>query len=373
MGAEIEVKKVESKKELMEFIKFPWKVYQNDPYWVPPLIMDVKLILGKKNPFWEHAEKELFIARRDGETVGRISAIIDQNYIDFHKEKMGFFGFFESVEDYLVAESLLNKAKEWLKKNGMEKIAGPMNPSTNDEVGLLIDGFDWSPFILMTYNPRYYIDFMERYGLVKKMDYFAYLIEVAKGPLEKLEKVAEKIRERNPDIKIRQANLKDWANEVENVRRIYNNAWAENWGFVPWTKEEFNTQAMKLKSFLIPGTIPIAEVDGRPVGMLITVPNYNEVTKRMDGRLNPWTILKFLWYRRKITTQRLPIMGVVKEYQKRGIETLLILEGLKGSQKIGYKYCECSWVLEDNILTQRAAEMMGGRIYKKYRVYGTTI
>ena len=373
MAGDIEIKEVKTRKELMEFIKFPWKVYQKDPYWVPPLINDVKLILSQKNPFWHHAEKELFLARRDGKSVGRISAIVDQNYINFHNEKTGFFGFFESVEDYTVAENLFNKAREWLKGKGMEKMAGPMNPSTNDEVGVLIEGFDSSPYILMTYNPKYYIDFMEKYGLVKGMDFFAYSIEVDKAPLERLEKVAKKIREKNPDVKIRQGNLKNWKNEVENVRTIYNNAWEKNWGFVPWTKEEFYTEAMKLKPFLVPGTIPMAEVDGKAVGMLVTVPNYNEVTKRMNGKLNPWTILKFLWYRKKINTQRLPIMGVVKEYQKRGIETLLMLEGLKGSQKVGYKYCECSWVLEDNILTQRAAEFMGGKVYKKYRVYQATI
>jgi len=373
MAGGIEVKEVKTKKELMEFIKFPWKVYENDPYWVPPLVRDVKLILSEKSPFWHHAEKQLFVARRDGKSVGRIAAIIDHNYIDFHEEKAGFFGFFESIQDYAVAENLLNEAREWLREKGMEKMAGPMNPSTNDEVGLLIQGFDSSPYILMTYNPKHYIDFMERYGLAKRMDLFAYSTEVDKCPLEELEKAAEKIRERTPGIKIRQARLKDWKNEVENVRIIYNNAWEKNWGFVPWTKEEFYTEAMKLKPFLVPGTIPIAEADGKAVGMLITVPNYNEVTKKMNGKMNPWTILKFLWYRKKITTQRLPIFGVIKEYQKRGIETLLMLEGLKGSQRGGYKYCELSWVLEDNILTQRAAELMGGKLYKKYRVYETNI
>jgi len=373
MAGDIEVKEVRSEKELMDFIKFPWEIYKNNPYWVPPLIRDVKLLLSQKNAFWQHAEKELFLARIDGRTVGRIAAIIDHNYINFHKEKMGFFGFFESLEDYRIAESLLNKAREWLKGKEMEKMAGPMNPSTNDEVGFLLEGYDSSPYILMTYNPKYYIAFMEKYGLVKEMDYFAYLVEVDKGPLERLEKVVEKIREKNPNIRIRQARLKDWNNEVESVRQIYNNAWESNWGFVPWTKEEFYTEAMKLKPFLVQGTIPFAEVGGKVVGMLVTVPNYNEVTKRMNGKLNPWTILKFLWYRKKITTQRLPIFGVLKEYQKRGIETILMLEALKGSQRVGYKYCECSWVLEDNILTQRAAEMMGGKLYKKYRVYQTRI
>jgi len=373
MAGNIEVKEVRTKKELVNFIRFPWKVYRNDPYWVPPLIRDVKLILGEKNPFWKHAKKELFVARREGKPVGRISAIIDHNYINFHKEKMGFFGFFECLEDYTIAENLLNKAMEWLKGEGMEKMVGPMNPSTNDELGILIEGFDSSPYILMTYNPKYYIYFMERYGLTKQMDFFAYLIEIEKAPLKKLEKAAEKIRERNPGIKIRQAKLKDWENEVENVRTIYNNAWENNWGFVPWTKEEFYTEAMKLKPFLVPGTIPIAEVNGKPVGMLITVPNYNEVTKKMNGKLDPWTILKFLWYRKKISTERLPIMGVVKEYRRRGIETLLFLEALKSSRRVGYEYCESSWVLEDNILTQRAIEFLGGRLYKKYRVYGTSI
>lgn len=182
MPGNIEVREVKTKKELMEFIKFPWKVYQNDPYWVPPLINDVKLILSEKNPFWQHAEKELFLARRDGKSVGRISAIVDDNYINFHNEKLGFFGFFESVEDYTVAENLLNRTREWLRDKGMVKMAGPMNPSTNDEVGFLIEGFDSSPYILMTYNPKYYIDFMERYGLVKGMDFFAYLTEVDKVP-----------------------------------------------------------------------------------------------------------------------------------------------------------------------------------------------
>ena len=365
----MEIVPIENKKLLNEFIKFPWQIYQNDPCWVPPLINEIEFLFSEKNPFWKHAEKKLFLVKENGRLLGRIAAIIDFNHINFHQEKCGFFGFFEAVNDYSVAEKLLNVVCKYLKEKNMKLMRGPMNPSTNDECGFLLEGFDSPAKIMMTYNPQYYPEFMERYGLKKAKDFYAYLAPVTGEQIERLSRVGELVKKREPLLVIRQVNLKKFAEELGRIKQIYNSAWSENWGFVPMTDEEIELMAKRLKPLIIPEILQIAEFDSKPAGFLMAIPDYNQVLKKVNGQLNLIGIIKFLFYKNKIDSLRSITLGVCPEYRKRGIDALLYLESLKGAMKKGYKYCEYSWISEENILTQRAAEMMGGKLYKKYRIY----
>lgn len=366
---DIQIQAVETKKDLIDFIKFPQAVYKDNPYWVAPLVTERKLLLTDKNPFWKHSDKILFLAKRGNRVVGRIEAAVDYNYIKFQREECGFFGFFECLPDYKIAQRLLDTVRGWLKAKGMRVIRGPFNPSTNDECGFLLEGFDSSPFIMMTYTHKYYLEFVERYGLIKAKDLFAYIMPVSGEASQKLVRVAELTRKKFPEIMIRPLDLSNYYKDVEKVKVVYNASWSKNWGFVPWTGEEFDILAKQLKPLAEPEIVCFAQIDGKPVGFLIALPDYNQVLKKLNGRMGPVEIIKFLWYRKKITNLRLMAMGVFPEYRKRGIDALLYLEALKAAQKKGYKECELSWILEDNVLIQRAAEMMGGRIYKKYRIY----
>lgn len=365
----MEIRQVTTAAEFNKFMKYPWSVYKNDRNWVPPLFMDVKFNL-KESPFWEHAESRLFMAFDSaGKPVGRIAAIIDHNYIKFHEEPVGFFGFFECENNPAVAKALYDKAAEWIKSKGLEIMRGPMNPSTNDECGFLCEGFDEPPRLMMPYNPRYYLDLAEQCGLKKAKELYAYEMDISNGPLERLKRVVEIAYKKNPGLKVRQLNLKDFDNEIKKALVVYNAAWEKNWGFVPWTTKEFMTIAKRMKDFFYPGTTLIAELDGKPAGILIGVPDYNYVMKKMNGRLFPLGLLKFLYYKNRIKAMRLMIMGVVKEFRLRGIEGAMYYEGLKNSITRGFEKSEFSWILDDNLMTQRGAEMMGGKLYKKYRIY----
>ena len=366
----MEIRAVQTKQDHKAFIEFPWSIYKGDANWVPPLISDIDFVLGQNNPFWEHAEKELYLAYdRSNKIVGRIAGIIDHHYIKFQSENVGFFGFYESVNDKEVAKALYAKVFEWLKSKGIEKMRGPMNPSTNDECGFLCDGFDSAPRIMMPYNPEYYLSLAESSGLKKAKELYAYDMQVTDGPVERLERIAEIVYKKNPGLKIRKFSLNNFEEEIRKALEVYNEAWEKNWGFVPWTQKEFYTMAVRLKDLLLLDVTLLAEIEGVPVGMLIAVPDYNFILKKINGRMDLLGILKFLFYRGKIKALRLMIMGVVKKYRQKGIEGAMYYESLKNSLRLGYKNCEFSWVLDDNVMTHRAAEMMGGKLYKRYRLY----
>jgi GNAT superfamily N-acetyltransferase len=366
----MQIEQVSDKKGLDLFILFPWKVYQEIPNWVPPIISEMKFILGDKNPFFHHAEAAYFLARKDGVVVGRIAAIVDRNHINIHKEQVGFFGFFECLRDVAIAQGLINAAAAWLRERDIEIMRGPMNPSVNDECGFLLDGFDSPPMIMMTYTPQYYLDYMERSGLTKSRDLFAYISiikDVSAGG--RLEKLASGVRARVPGLTVRPANMKQFQRELETVKDIYNSAWSHNWGFVPMTDEEIESMAKRLRPLIVPELLIMAEVNGSPAAFFMAVPDYNQVLSKINGRMGPVGIMKFLWYSRKIRDIRVLTMGVKEEYRKRGIEGLLYLESFKAAMKKGYERAEMSWILEDNVLMQRGCELMGGKLYKKYRIY----
>lgn len=374
----MKIKIVSNKKELLKFIKFQWKVYKNDPHWVPQLVSDTKLLFDeKKNFFWEHAEKKLFYVEDEkGNILSRAAGVIDYNFIKFHNEQTGFFAFFECLnipQKKEVTSILLSAVESWLKEKNMKKILGPTAPSTNDEMGLLIEGYDSDPVLMMPYNPQYYHELLLSYGFKKVKDLYAYKITKETLPLERLKKITDSVKEKYPELVVRPVNLKNFAQEIKYAVDIYNNAWEKNWGFVPWTEKEFVSQALRLKPLIKPEFVLFAFIKDEPIGMIIAVPNYNEVLKKLNGKLGPLEILKFLYYKNKIKSLRIMIMGIKKEYRNRGIEALLYYETILNGLKENYEWGELSWILEDNVMMNRAAEALGAKLYKKYRVYEKVI
>ena len=369
INQELNVWEVEKKQDLMTFIRFPWQIYQGDRYWVPPLIKDHLLKFSEKNPFRSHAELILFLARKGGQLAGRIAGIIDHNYIEFHQEKVGFFGFFESIPDAQVAEILLSKVRDWLKRHGMEKMAGPFNPSTNDECGLLIDGFNDSPCLMMPYNPPYYPSLLEGFGLKKAMDLYAYRLEQSFFLVDRLTRITERSIKKEPQLWVRPIDLRHFNEELKIVKEIYNNAWSRNWGFVPLTDEEMDDLAKNLKPLVVPDLVLFAYIGEEPVGFSVSIPDYNEVLKHLNGKVGLLGALKFLYYSKKIKTVRVMLLGVNQAFRKKGIEGLLYLETFKRGIKKGYPKAECSWILENNPFMQHGLEAMGGKRYKTYRIY----
>ena len=363
------VREVKNEKDLMAFIRFPWEIYRKDLYWVPPLIKDQLLKFSPHHPFRSHSEMILFLALQGEKIVGRMAGIIDHHYVELHQEKVGFFGFIESIHEAEVTEILLSRVKGWLKEHGMEKMAGPMNPSTNDECGLLIDGFDASPCLMMPYNPEYYPSLLEGVGLRKRMDLYAYLLEQSSFLLDRLNRITERLKKREPQLYIRPINLRHFDGELKLVKEIYNQAWSKNWGFVPMTDEEINLLGKDLKPLVISDLVLFAYLGEEPVGFSVALPDYNEVLKHLNGKIGLLGGLKFLYYSKKINKIRVMLLGVKHAFQKKGIEGLLYIETFKRGIKKGYIRAECSWIIENNVLMQHGIEAMGGRRYKTYRIY----
>lgn len=371
---DVRIEPVSDKKSLLAFIKFPFKLYQDDPYWVPPFIEERRDFFDpKKNPFFQHARCQLFLARRDSEIVGTIGAVINDNHNAFHNESSGAFGFFECINDQAVADALLGAAEDWVRGQGMTLIRGPLNFSTNDEVGTLIEGFDDPPVAMMTYNQRYVPGLIEAHGYVKAMDVYAWDFDLPndlpRAP-EKVFRVAEKSLQRQ-GLRVRKANMREFNHELARIKAIYNQAWQHNWGFVPMTDAEIDHLAAALKPFVDPNLIFIAETaDGTPAGVSLCIPDLNQALKRAGGgRMWPFGLLKFLWHRRKINRVRLLIMGMIEEHRGRGADAIFYLETAKEALKRGYTHVEASWILENNTMMNTIIERLGGRRYKTYRIY----
>ena len=331
--------------------------------------MDFKEKIDKrKNPFFEHADMELYLAFKDGEVSGRIAAIVDDNHNRFHDEKVVFFGLYESFDDAETAEALLRKAAEWGKSRGMEVLRGPMNLSMNDECAFLLEGFDSPPVVMMSYNPPYYLNLMEHCELEKGKDLYAYFMSKDDHVLAQIDQIVKKAKAEFP-LTLRTIDLKNLDEEAARIKFVYNSAWEKNWGFVPWTDKEIDHMAKKLKIVADPDLVIIAEHLGKPVAFAFALPNLNEVIKRMNGRLTPWGILKFLYYRKKIKGIRALVFGVLEDYRHTGVSYVLYSELDKNATNKGYEWCETSWQLEDNEPVNRFVESLGGQIYKKYRIY----
>jgi hypothetical protein len=374
MNAQLRIERVIDKHGVMEFVKFPFKLYRGDPNWVPPLIEERRDFLdSKKNPFFEHSRCQLFLARRGDELVGTIAAVVNDNHNAFQNETMGSFGFFELIDDQAVADALLEAAEAWVRAQGMTVIRGPLNFSTNDEIGTLVDGFDEPPIVMMTYNPRYYPALIEAHGYAKAMDVYAYIVDLAEGlqnAPEKVFSVAEKAAQKE-GIRVRKLDLQHFDQEVALLKRVYNRAWERNWGFVPMTDPEMNHLADGLKAILDPNLLFIAETaDSVPVGVSIGVPDVHQALRWSGGgHMWPFGLLKFLWYRRKVNQCRLLIMGMVPEYRGRGADAIFYVETARAALAHGYKRMEGSWILETNSMMNLILQRLGMQRYKTYRIY----
>ncbi len=370
----IEIRTVLGKKDLKAFIMLPFSLYKNDPNWVAPLIKEQwEFFNPKENPYYDHSEVELFIAWENGKAIGRITAHTNTQHNIEHKDKVGFFGFFECTDNQEAANALLNKTLEWNKTKGMDTVRGPMNFSTNEECGLLVDGFNTPPFIMMTHHLPYYQKLLENAGFTKARDLYAYLSERSVMP-EKIERAAKLLLKRNKfTIRSLSREKEQLREDIQTAFKVYRKAWEYNWGFVPITEGEFNHLAKNLLPIIDPDMVFIAEVDGVPVGFSLALPNYNEVLMVMHGRSNPYTLLKAYFKSKHIGSARVITMGVIKEYQNRGIDIVFHYYSYKNGLPKGFFRGEFSWVLDNNVMMMREAEMLDAHIYKTYRLYDKAI
>jgi GNAT superfamily N-acetyltransferase len=367
------VEKVQTPKDLHTFVTLPWGIYRDDPHWVPPLIGETKkLFHPEKNPFFEHGEIEPYLARRDGTVVGRIAAVRNRAHEEFHEESVGFFGFFESADDPEAASALMDAAREFVRSRNLRILRGPMNPSTNEECGMLVEGFDTDPMVMMTHNPPYYDALMGKCGLAKAKDLVAFILEADSIP-DRVERGVRIARKRNPDVVVRPMNMKKFDAEVDAFRVVYNGAWERNWGFVPMTDNEVTHMAKQLKPVVDPDLIRIAEHEGRPVAFALALPDMNHAVKHANGRLFPFGLLKILWHARKNPRMRTLALGILEPYRKTGLDMILYHDLFKGALDKGYRQGEFSWILEDNLPMIRPIESMGARRYKTYRIYESPV
>ena len=365
----VEIVAVQDKRSWAQFVDLPYRLYRHHPYWVPPLRMAQKELLNtRKHPFYEHADVQFFLARRDGQVCGRVAAIIARNFNAFQHEDAGFFGFFESVEDLEVTRALMESARNWLRERGTKVIRGPANPSLNYECGLLVEGFDSSPNIMMPYNPPSYGRMLESVGLRKAKDLLAYFSSPDKVSDAKVERVARRAAGAQA-VAIRNINMRKFADEVEMIWTLYTSAWTRNWGFVPMTREEFLHEAAEMKQILIPEFALIGEVQGRPVGFALALPNINLALKHAGGRLFPFGLFKILYHQRLIRELRVILLGVVEEYRTDGVAAGFYAQLIRNARRLGFGHSEMSWILEDNVLMNRSLEALGARKYKTYRIY----
>jgi len=368
--SQIEIVPVDGPRRLRDFIMLPWKIYRGNPDWVPPLIMDMKKLLNrKKHPFFQHSEAEFFLARRNGELVGRIAAILNNNHNRFHNEQCAFFGFFETIADQEVANALLETAATWARQKGMKILRGPANYSSNDTWGLLVEGFDRPPVIMMTYNPAYYVELLEGAGFRKVMELYAWRMDKSIPLNPKIQRVGEKVLHEH-GLKIRTLNRRNFWQEVEIVKKIYNDAWSRNWGFVPMTDAEFEFMARELKPVVDPRLVLFAEKEGEPVGFSLSLPDFNQALHKINGRLLPFGIFKVLYHARKIQSIRVLTLGVVKRLQNvSGIGSALYMETYRRGIAAGFDSGEFSWTLETNLTINRGMQLLGANLYKRYRLY----
>lgn len=374
--SEIKVAQVQSRADRNAFIHFPWRIYKNDPAWVPPLLIERKGFLDRKrHPFYKHGDATLFLARRNGEIVGRIMASDDPNYNSLHQSNVGCFGLFDCIDNSEVAEALFRTAADWLRGKGRDEIMGPIDYSTNYVCGLLIDGFQHPPTLLTAHNPPYYADLIEGCGFTKARDWYAWWFSEQPAQADRLRKMASE-RADKQGVRIRPVNLKDMAGEAGRIRTIYNQAWEKNWGFVPFTEAEFEHLANEMKPLIAPPGMLIAEIGDEPVGFVIGVPDINVALRHINGRLTtfglPIGLLKLLYYRTKIRTGRLVALGVVEKYRRVGIAELLVLQLMDSAFKRGFTG-ELSMTLEDNVMVNRFIEAMGAARYKTYRIYRSSL
>lgn len=368
----LQVRTVEDRRAQRQFIRLPWSVYADDPAWIPPLMLERREHLSPRNPYFEHAQFQSWLAYRDGNAVGRISAQIDQLHLDHHQKVEGFFGMIEAEDNAETFKALLNAAEAWLRDHGMRRILGPYNLSVNQESGLLVDGFDTPPYMMMGHARPYYRSRIEENGYQKAKDLLAYIIDANFDQPAAVQAIVKRAKKR---VTVRSLRKSNYYEDMKIIEDIFNDAWSENWGFIPYTEAEFKQLAKDFKLILDFNLFKIAEVDGAPAAFMVTVPNINEAIRDLNGRLLPFGWLKLLW-RLKVRyprTARIPFMGVRKQYHGSllgaALAFMVIIDGQPYALSRGIKKVELSWILEDNKGTRDIIESLGAVVYKRYRIY----
>jgi ribosomal protein S18 acetylase RimI-like enzyme len=371
--SQIEIIEVASRADRDVFIKFPWQIYRDDPAWVPPLLVERKQFLDRtKHPFFDHGDATCFLARRDGKTAGRILASDDPNYNSLHQSNVGCFGFFECINDDRVARALFGAAAAWLRQRGRSEIMGPIDYSTNYVCGLLVDGFGHPPTLLTAHNPPYYERLITGQNFEKAKDFYAWWFSDPARAASRLRRLSASLKNRHA-FSIRVGDLKKIREEGARLREIYNDAWKNNWGFVPFTEREIEFMTHELKPLIVPEFTLIAEVGEEPAGFILCLPDINVALRQLNGRLTtfglPIGLAKLLYHKRRIRTARLIALGVKPKYRRSGIAEMLVLRIIEEAMiKRGF-VGELSMTLEDNHLINRFLEAIGASKYKTYRIY----
>ncbi len=373
--SDLQIIAVQSRGDRKRFLHLPWQLYGDDPNWIPPLQQNQKELVGfARHPFYEHADAQAFLAVRNGKPCGRVLAIIDQAHNRKHNEQRGFFGFFESVDDLKVASGLFDAARAWLAERGMQAVRGPVNPSMNYTCGLLVDGFDSPPTFMMTYNPPFYGQLIEQCGFQKAQDLYAFWGHV--DMLETLDKKLDFVvheATRRFDIKVRRMQKKRFRQEIELFLKIYNRSMDGNWGFVPLSEGELHHFGKELRHLIVPEMTTFAEVEGRAVGAVFALLDYNPRVKKINGRLFPFGFLRLLWNKRGIKRIRIIAANVLPEYQRWGVGLVLLKSLVPDVLDWGIEDAEFSWVLESNHLSRASLERGGAKLWKTYRLYDLDI
>ncbi|MBN2216653.1 MAG: GNAT family N-acetyltransferase [Pirellulales bacterium] len=371
MPSRVAVIPVDSRREKKDFLRFPWALYKDDPNWIPPLRGNEKELVGyRPHPFYESNQIQTFVARRSGEVCGRIAALVNQGHIDRYQDRRGFFGFFECVDDQEVANALFDAARAWLAEREIHAMRGPANPSLNHTVGLLVEGFDQPPTFMMTYNPPYYERLIEGYGFRKSQDLYSYWGHIDMLPTinERLSPISEQIVE-HLGLKIRPMDRAHFDRDVTTFLKIYNLSLVNTWGFVPMSDAEVLHMAKGLRHLMAPELALAAEVDGRVIGAVFGLPDYNPRIRRIDGRLFPFGFLRLLRNKQSIKRIRLISTNVLPEYQRMGVGLVLLSSLVPIALEWGIQEAEFSWVLESNSLSRGSLEKGGAKRDKTYRVY----
>jgi GNAT superfamily N-acetyltransferase len=364
----VKIVKVESRSELRAFIDLPYTKYFKHPYWVPPLKIDERAQLDReKDPFFEHAEMDLYLAKSANRVVGRVAAIHDHLHEQVHGEKITSFGFYEA-EDPAVAELLMSKVEEWARQRKDTAMRGPFNPSLNHTAGFQIDAFDEVPFLMTPYTPPEYLEHMRLLGYEKTKDLFAWHLDYSVAVDPRLERVAQRVQ-RQKGMTIRHLDMKAFDRELATVLEILSLAWADNWGFISPTDREFAQLARQLKMVIDPKLVLFAETEGETVAFSVTLPDFNQILRNLNGKLFPFGLVRLLLGRRRIDRVRMPLLGIRPEYRGKGLFAPLIMRSIDAARAAGFKTGECSWVLEDNVDMNRAIETLGAEHYKTYRIF----
>ncbi len=375
VSPDVRVVPADGRKEFRRFLDLPYRIYEGDPNWVAPLLRDMKVRFDRgKHPFHQHSEVQPFIALRGDETVGRVVAIHNRNHVKYHEESVGFFGFFECVDEQKVANALLATASDWLRERGLAVIRGPASFSTNEMAALLVDGFERPPTIMMPYNPEYYEDLIQNAGFHAAMDMVAYYLDNNIPPeflLKREERLAKRLK-----VSLRTLRKDDFAAELDRVLYVYNKAWEKNWGFVPMTDAEIRFMAEELKVAVMkdPEQVIFAQnEEGEPIGFTLWLKDYNQALIKARGRLFPFGLLKVLRRAKSIDMCRVLTLGLVEEYRGKGIDSLLILRTFREGVAKGMTAGEFGWILEHNYPMRKPLEKMGSTVYKRYRMYDRDI